>query len=253
MIEEEAERLVDRILAVRGLDGSDYDLLNKALLDAEAALRELKPGVSARVVIEEDHEYAAWLCFGKLRNSRWSGGRWSLFIEVAGRDEAATQHHIASASLERRLRAAAMFGELLHEILDKTEGTIQKVREATELARAFADAADRATAWEARLRSLLREALPDRRHHLVSGRGEHERWLSSIVQMVERKESVWLNRLFQLAVAEQLRVDLALTLLRGSWPVPTEELWARAGLVKYTRDAIVASGDDPDRLEPPVR
>jgi hypothetical protein len=103
------------------------DQLNVAFLDAEQALRDLRLGVTASVLLDSDEE---WDWYQTLEFCR-SGKDFKLMVVSgrAGDDPGSFEAtHITSASRETRLEAIKKLPELHAELLKSFHAEVERVQ-----------------------------------------------------------------------------------------------------------------------------
>lgn len=74
-----------------------------------------------------------------------------------------------------------------------------------------------------------------------------------VTGLVRKQRHVELDRLLAIALMERPDAVLSLAILRALWPVPRAELASLPKFIVYVRDSLIARGDDPDQMVPPVR
>ncbi len=100
---------------------------------------------------------------------------------------------------------------------------------------------------ETRIKELIADAAAD--PDSKSG----VRVLGHVVDLVRAGKHRRLDVLLRIVTDNKLPTIDALAVFRALWPVPKAELLNLPGFTAYVRAALVARGDDPDKLTPPVR
>lgn len=93
---------------------------------------------------------------------------------------------------------------------------------------------------------------------LIDATGESEspgavQVIRYVTSLVRKQRHVELDRLLAIALMERPNAVLSLAIHRALWPVPKAELTSLPDFVAYVRDALIARGEDPDQMLPPVR
>ncbi len=105
--------------------GEILDLLNAELAQAELGFTAMRLGVSAEVDLSGSRRFG----FGKLDMD------WVLYVRKD--DLGSPKTEVRSTSMQTRIEAAQLLGQLRTALLDSSEEHLQKAREAVLIVRAF--------------------------------------------------------------------------------------------------------------------
>jgi len=111
--------------------GSSTDTLNKAIEEVEAALKALRLGVQASIMLVEDHQIGEELSliFAKF------GQNWQLIVQD---NNSETWEPLTNSSRELRLRAVELLPALVDELVRQAEQELERVSQATDSAKQLA-------------------------------------------------------------------------------------------------------------------
>jgi len=110
------------------------DALNKSIVEVEAALKSLRLGVSASVLLDmdDDRGWQRHLTFAKRDKE------WHLLIEEFDDREDVTWEPLTNSSREIRLKSVRALSELVVELVRAAEEELQEVTSATASVKEFA-------------------------------------------------------------------------------------------------------------------